>query len=146
VRGSAASALGKIGGEWGVAALIKALKDEDLYVRGSAASALGKIGGEWGVAALIEALEDEDRGVRGRAAEALEQIKVELLAKGLQSAISHTNSFVRRKTAEVIGYYSSRQEELKLLAETDSVPEVKQAAERSLTRLESKKKYFGHDR
>jgi HEAT repeat protein len=145
VRGSAAYALGKIGGEQAVASLIEALKDEDGGVRGSAAYALGKIGEEQAVASLIEALKDEDGDVRGGAAYALEQIKVELLAKGLQSAISHTNSFVRRKTAEVIGYYSNKKEGLKLLAETDPVSEVKQAAESALSRLESKKKYFGND-
>jgi HEAT repeat protein len=110
-----------------------------------AAEALGTIGGERAVAALIEALKDEYSGVRQSAAAALEQIKVELLAKGLQSAISHTNSFVRRKAAEVIGYYSNRQEELKLLAEDDPAPEVKQAAQNALTRLESKMQYFGHN-
>jgi HEAT repeat protein len=147
VRRSLAEAVGKIGAERVVALLIQALKDEDEAedVRVSAASALGEISGERVVAPLIEALMYDVGDSHWIAAEALEQIEFEFLAKGLRSAISHTNSFVRRKTAEVISYYSNSHEELKLLAETDLVPEVRQAAERSLTRLESKKKYFGQD-
>src|SRR5262249_48712379 len=55
VRRSAALALGEIGGEGAVAALIEALKDEESFVRRGAAYALGKLGGEGAVAALIEA-------------------------------------------------------------------------------------------
>ena len=42
-----------------VEGLIRALKDEDIYVRRSAAEALGKIGDKRAVGPLIEALKDE---------------------------------------------------------------------------------------
>src|SRR5262249_18999074 len=120
--------------------------NQDSSVRRSAASALGRIGGEEAIHALIEALKDQVRDVRLRAADALEQFNIEVLAKGLELTISDQNSFVRRKAAEVIGYYSHGQgeEKLKLLAEDDPDPEVKQAAENAITRLELKKKYFDH--
>ena len=61
---SAAGALGEIGSEKAVDALIKALNDQDSYVRSTAADALGKIGSEKAIDALVNALNDQDLYVR----------------------------------------------------------------------------------
>jgi HEAT repeat protein/energy-coupling factor transporter ATP-binding protein EcfA2 len=132
-----------------VKALVKLSAEYALFAHPKATTAqerplktLRKIRGDEAVHVLIEALKDNDSNVRSSAAKALQQLNAERLVEGLESAMSHKNSFVRRKAAEVIGYYSNSYEELKFLAETDPVPEVRQAAERALSQLESKKKYL----
>jgi len=74
VRKSAATALGDLGDERAVEALIEALKDEDNFVRKMAATACGKIRGRKAVEPLIEALADDDPFVRERATESLGKI------------------------------------------------------------------------
>jgi HEAT repeat protein len=57
-RGSAATALGRIGSAEGVPALIEALSDEASEVRGSAAAALGRIGTEQAISAVLDSVPD----------------------------------------------------------------------------------------
>ncbi len=77
VRGSAATALGKIGSEKAVNPLITALQDEASDVRGSSATALGRIGSEKAVDALITALQDEASNVQKSATLAIGHIASE---------------------------------------------------------------------
>ena len=69
VREQAVMALGTIGGDSAMAALIEALQDEDSDVRQKAAEALGKVGEQAYV--RVHDLQDLDKGVRQRAASAL---------------------------------------------------------------------------
>ena len=81
VRGCAADALGKVGTEKAIDALIAVLEDKDMvkYFRGRAAEALGKIGTEKAIDALIAVLKDKDtdRYLRKDAASALGEIGTE---------------------------------------------------------------------
>ena len=74
VRRSAASALGKIGSERAVDALINALNAQDSDVCRRSADVLGDIGSERAVDALINALNDKDYEVRRSVASALGKI------------------------------------------------------------------------
>ncbi len=74
VRHVAARALGEIGSDAAVGALIEALKDKYWEVRMVAAEALGKIGSEAAVGALIEVLKDEFSHVRMAVLWALKKI------------------------------------------------------------------------
>ncbi|UCH94949.1 MAG: HEAT repeat domain-containing protein [Candidatus Aminicenantes bacterium] len=103
VRGSAASALGRIGSELAVSALIGCLKDEDNIVRGSAAKALGRIGSELAVSALIGCLKDEDNIVRGIVAKALGCIGSELAVGALIDSLKDEAKNVRISSIIALG-------------------------------------------
>ncbi|MCK4766171.1 MAG: HEAT repeat domain-containing protein [Candidatus Aminicenantes bacterium] len=106
-RGSAATALGKIGSEAAVPALIECLKDEANDVRGSAATALGKIGLEGAVPALIDCLKDEADNVRGSAANALGEIGSEEAAPALIEGLKDVAHNVRGSAANALGRIGS---------------------------------------
>ena len=106
VRGRAAEALGSIGSERAVDALLKALlEDQESYVRGRAAEALGSIGSERAVDALFKALlETQESGVRGSAAEALGSIGSERAVDALLKALlEDQESDVRGRAASALG-------------------------------------------
>ena len=67
-------ALGKLGDEKAVDALIKSLKNSDWYVRWGAIEALGTIGDSRALEHLKKALDDKDEYVRTAAEEAIEKI------------------------------------------------------------------------
>lgn len=71
VRRNTVRALGFVGSELAVDALLEALRDDESVVRLKAAAALEFVGSELAVDALLEALRDEDTEVRQRAAVAL---------------------------------------------------------------------------
>ncbi|MBD2514033.1 HEAT repeat domain-containing protein, partial [Nostoc sp. FACHB-973] len=98
-----AEALGKIGNQQAVSALINALQDEDSSVRSIAAEALGKIGNQQAVSALINALQDEDSSVRSIAAEALGKIGNQQAVSALINALQDEDSSVRSIAAEALG-------------------------------------------
>jgi HEAT repeat protein len=75
-RGSAATALGRIGADEAMEGLIDALRDPAPNVRGSAATALGKIRAEAAVGPLIDALDDVDPLVRETTVSALGRISM----------------------------------------------------------------------
>jgi hypothetical protein len=107
VRSRAAEALGKIGNEAAVSALMQALNHEDYYVRRNAAEALRKIGNEAAVPALVQALNHEDYDVRSSAAYALGNIGNEAAVSALVQALNHEYSNVRRNAAEALGKIAS---------------------------------------
>lgn len=67
-------ALGKLGNEKAVDALIQSLKNSDWYVRWGAIEALGNIGDSRALEHLKKALDDKDEYVRTAAAEAIDLI------------------------------------------------------------------------
>lgn len=117
VRGRAAKALGSIGSERAVDALLKALlDDQDSYVRWHAASALGDIAAD----------------------------KAENFAAGLMLALANKKKPVRRKAAEIVGYYVGEVclAELERMAATDRSKEVKDAAREAVKKVRHKLRYF----
>ncbi len=103
VRWSAAFALGEVGGERAVDALLSLLKDEDSFVRWRAAAALGEVGGERAVDALLSLLKDEDSFVRWRAAAALGEVGGERAVDALLSLLKDEDSVVRWRAAAALG-------------------------------------------
>jgi len=75
VRASAARALGNLGDEKAIDALLRALQDEEVWVRENVLRALGQIGGERVISGLEEVLADEDKGTRDLAAHLLKEIR-----------------------------------------------------------------------
>ncbi|MGH2413665.1 MAG: HEAT repeat domain-containing protein, partial [Microcystaceae cyanobacterium] len=109
VRCRAADALGKIGSERAIDALIKALEDPDDYVRSSAAYALRKIGSERAIDALIKALKCPYDSVRYVSRKSGSERAIEALIKALEN-----EAFVKRNTfysafAERNTFYSALQ-------------------------------------
>ena len=106
VRVLAAGALGSIGSEAAVPALIQALQDQYSDVRNNATGALGRIGKD-AVPALIQALQDQNLEVRFRAAYALRQIGTSEAIKAAVSALMqlfrHQNKYVRVDAAGSLG-------------------------------------------
>ncbi len=103
VRSNAAKALGNIGNEAAVSALINALNDKNSDVRMRATIGLGKIGNEVAVSALINALNHENYYVRSNAAEALGNIGNQAAVSALINALNDKNSDVRSNAAEALG-------------------------------------------
>ncbi|MDB9307413.1 HEAT repeat domain-containing protein, partial [Aphanizomenon sp. CS-733/32] len=95
VRSSAAFALGKIGSDKAVDALITALNHAESDVRSRAAEALGKIGSDKAVDALITALNDAEWYVRSIAAEALGKIGSDKAVDALITALNDAERYVR---------------------------------------------------
>ncbi len=62
VRSSVAQALGQLGSEEALPALVAQLKDDDSDVRSSVAQALGQLGSEEALPALVAQLKDERCG------------------------------------------------------------------------------------
>jgi hypothetical protein len=117
VRCRAAEALGSIGSERAVDALLKALLEaQDYSIRGSAAEALGRIATD----------------------------KSEKFAAGLMLALDSEKESVRRKASEVAGYYFNEAclSELERLAATDKSKEVKEAARAAVEKVKYKLRYF----
>ncbi|MDJ0840405.1 MAG: HEAT repeat domain-containing protein, partial [Acidobacteriota bacterium] len=112
VRGSAATALGRIGDPGVVPTLIHVLDssvEPDSTVRGSAASALGRIGDPKAVPVLIQALDpkaEPDPITRGSAASALGRIGVPKAVPALIQALdakAEPGSEVRGSAASALG-------------------------------------------
>jgi len=106
IRGEAASALGKVGGEKVIELLINTLKiDKDSKVRQSAAFGLGKIGSEKAIKPLSNAfIYNRDIYVQRAAILALAWIgskeSIKLLSKALTTNI---DQYIRRSAAEGLG-------------------------------------------
>ena len=104
VRGQAAAALAKIGGERALPALQAALGDRDQSVRIQAVRGLERIGDESSVRILGELLlNDADRRVRRNAAWSLGRLKGELAKSYLEAASRDPDSAVRRSANQTLG-------------------------------------------
>ena len=100
---SAAYALGKIGSDKAIGALISALVHEDTNLRWNAVKALGDLGSDRAVDALISALTDEEDAVRFSAVMALGQIDSHKSVDALIFALADENKAVRFRAADVLG-------------------------------------------
>ena len=74
VQGAAVSALGKIGGEKALTAVLESLDGESYVLRLAAAQSLGVIGGERAITGLSKALQDNEMNIRWSAVMALGKI------------------------------------------------------------------------
>jgi HEAT repeat protein len=102
---AAAEELANVAGRKTLAALLDALKDQQLvaHVRAAAARALGKIGGEEALSALLSALDDESEIPRWSAAEALGRIGGEQAITGLAKALQDHDITVRWRAVQALG-------------------------------------------
>ncbi len=138
VRMNAAEALGEIGDERAVDALIKALGDEDWYIRRAAAEALGNIGDKRAVDSLIKALEDENWEVRLAAAKALGYIGAkEAVDELIDRLLNDSAEEVRVRAAESLGLIGEPQAltALQQAVEKDSSNWVRSAASKAIAKI-----------
>ncbi|MBC7248316.1 MAG: HEAT repeat domain-containing protein [Actinobacteria bacterium] len=111
LREGAAAALGRVGDQAAVQALIDALRDIHPRVRKAAARSLGGMGRRKAVEPLIEALEDPDEEVRREVVEALVRIGSAAM-QPLVAALKEGSVTLRMRAAEVISrFYQSREME-----------------------------------
>jgi HEAT repeat protein len=103
VRASAAAALGRLGGDEAVEALIRALSDREAVVRASAVVALGRLGDVKAVGALIRALSDRAPWVRAHTAETLGRLGDVKAVEALIRALSDREGRVRASSAAALG-------------------------------------------
>ena len=105
VRAKAARALGKIGTEAAITALLDALNHEDFNVARWAAWALGQIGSESVITGLIDALNHPSPQVYIWATWGLGQIRSPAAVSGLIDALQHKDSQVRWRAASALGFF-----------------------------------------
>ena len=106
IRSLAAEALGGMGSEKSITALIKALKDDNVAVRYAAATALSGRNEPRVVEALIGATRDEDKFVRASAAYALGTTGAAVALKALMKCAEDENEVVRFSAVKAISGYS----------------------------------------
>ena len=106
VRGKAAAALGNIGSESAVSALVEGIADEDLYTSEQTVEALGKIGNELAVKGLLTALQHSNSQVRGSAVFALGEVGDRGI-DGIVAALEDEDTFVRARAAKTLGELGS---------------------------------------
>ncbi|NER52602.1 MAG: hypothetical protein F6J92_39380 [Symploca sp. SIO1A3] len=99
----AVEALGKIGTEAAITALIQALQYEGELVCQHAAFTLVKIGTKAAISALIQALQNKNSGVRIIAAVALVKIRVEAAVPVIIQALQDEDYKVRISAVEALG-------------------------------------------
>ena len=107
-RRCCANALGLLGGQQAIDALLHLLKDEAPEVRGSAATALAHLGSGAAVGPLIECLTDEDSINRGGAATALGRLSSEAAVAPLIGRLSDKADNVRGSAATALGRLGSQ--------------------------------------
>ncbi|MBW4659746.1 MAG: HEAT repeat domain-containing protein [Drouetiella hepatica Uher 2000/2452] len=99
----AVEALGEIGTDYAVDALIAALNHKSQYIRWDTARALGEIGTDKAVDALIAALNDQDSTVRHSVTGALGKIGTDKAVDALIAALNHEDRGVGYWAAEALG-------------------------------------------
>jgi HEAT repeat protein len=132
----AATALGRIGGEEVLPAVVGALTDSNARVRERAVRACGRIGDPRSVPALRERLDDPDRSVRRATIDALGSIGTREALSALVPVVRVDEESLRRAAVEELGQYGTLDPVVVLLrAIEDDTPAVKRAATFSLIRL-----------
>jgi HEAT repeat protein len=117
VRCGVAEALGLIGDERAVPALIEALaKDQHPGVRSSAGIALGEIGGPATAAPLVAALKDSEPSVRSVAAASLGEINETPAVPLLVELLNDSSDIVRSQAVQALGNLGDRRAVPALLA------------------------------
>lgn len=101
-RSDIAMALGYVGGDRSVSALVGLLQHEESVVAMEAAAALGRIGNRTAVAPLIDALKSDEPNVRANACQALGTLGGEQATTALTDALRDTDSFVRSAAQDAL--------------------------------------------
>jgi HEAT repeat protein len=109
LRMGAAEALGEIGDEHAVDALLEALRDKHLWVRNRAFGALGRIGDKRAVGPLIEILQDKDKVMRWGAISALRHIGDERAVEPLIETLKDESADARRDAALALAVLGDKQ-------------------------------------
>lgn len=109
VRCNAVKALGHLGGERAVTALLEALEDLDDDVSSSAAAGLGRTGNGRALLTLAEALTDRHSAVRMNAAKALGQISDRRAVNVLLEVVKDKEPEVGREAAKSIARLGDEQ-------------------------------------
>jgi HEAT repeat protein len=102
IRSSATLALGFVGGDQSVAALIKALETDVPIVAMEAAASLGRLGRYEAIKPLCDALQNSDSNVRANAATALGLLGGEKAVSCLKSAEKDKDPFVQAAAKEAL--------------------------------------------
>jgi HEAT repeat protein len=132
----AATALGRIGGEEVLGAVVGALTDSNSRVRVRAVRACGRIDDPRCIPALQERLEDPDQSVRRATIDALGSIGTREALSALVPVVRVDEEPLRRAAVEELGQYGNLEPVVVLLrAIEDDTPAVKRAAMFSLLRL-----------
>lgn len=136
-----ARALGRIGDERAVPALLEALRGDDPWVRAAVTGALIQMGSP-AVDGLVDALRDEDKAVRRAAAKAVgkigERADDNRVVRGLSAALLDVDRGVRRFAAEALGRLGAagKVDELReVLSDRDA--EVRIAAFKALANIDT---------
>src|SRR5260370_15943825 len=103
MRASAATALGKVGTDVPIGALVVALEDEYEEVRAAVARALGRLGKHVPVSTLLRALQDQSPLVREAAATALGKVGTDVPINPLAVALQDEHEEVRAAVARTLG-------------------------------------------
>ena len=137
LRAHAALALGQIGDQRAVPALLVALSDADPFVRMQSAAALGGLKAQGAVPKLIQALEDPDARVRLVATAVLGVQGDSAAGPALRRTLEDQDGNVRGQAARALGRLGDQgaREGLAKIAEQDPVPGVRQAARAALDLL-----------
>ncbi|MBI5116813.1 HEAT repeat domain-containing protein [Candidatus Poribacteria bacterium] len=102
VRRMIASALGKVGSEYAVSALVDAIPHETESVRTDIAVALGEIKTPEAVQALVGLLSDPSANVRSKAAASLGATKDPSATRALAGALKDRAAIVRRQASQAL--------------------------------------------
>ncbi len=140
LRSSAIQALGQIGGDKAVAALIEIYKTRSCYSDVEAAEMLGKLGDARAIGSLVDALDSDDRSTRTSAAMALGEIGGNKAVKALIPLLKHEDHMTRRCTAIALGITGNKGavgQLLNLLKDEDTV--VRAVAANALGEIGSEK-------
>lgn len=140
LRKVAAWALGRIGSDKAINALLKALDNTEPEMRTDAAEALGYIGSKKAISASYKALNDSNFWVRWRSARALGDIGSDKGITVLIEASEHSNWIVRKRAAEALANIKSNQSiDALIKALDDPEPEVRENAATALGNISADK-------
>ncbi|QGX94580.1 HEAT repeat domain-containing protein [Haloplanus rallus] len=132
----AATALGRMGGERSLSALVAATTDPSPRVRARAVQSCGWIGDERCVGALRNRLDDDRRRVREEAVRALGAIGSEAALRSLAPVVQADEESLRRAAIEELGQFATLEPvDVLLRALVDDTAPVQRAALLSLVQL-----------
>lgn len=139
LRMNAAIALGRIGNESDVGALIETLKDISPKVRSAAATALGMIGDDRAIEPLLTLLKDDNTKVRRAALEALNDLNInEKHIDVIKICLRDQDPRVRELTAILLGKDGEKALNPLLLGLKDEITEVRVSSVHSLLEMMSR--------
>jgi HEAT repeat protein len=134
---AAVEALGKVGGEGAVEALIPCLRSNHTQIRSESARALGILGAAEATGLISKLLEDKEWEVRREAASALGKLNNREALEPLSKVLDDTDSDVREAAALALSKMADRRAVGPLvLALKDEVASVRRIAAAGLSRID----------